>query len=74
MDATTFSIWDVGMKNQYNEYIMKDAKTLLYIQQGVIKVIFPRIMRASTLKEAWEILKNEFKGSEKVISIKLQSL
>ena len=31
-------------------------------------------MVSSTAKEAWEILKNAFKGSDKVISIKLQSL
>jgi len=31
-------------------------------------------MVATTSKEAWEILKNAYKGSNKVISIKLQSL
>ncbi|CAL8138492.1 unnamed protein product [Prunus armeniaca] len=44
----------------YKENKKKDAKALL--------------LPATTSKQAWEILKIEFKGSEKVISIKLQSL
>ncbi|CAN0915988.1 hypothetical protein LINGRAHAP2_LOCUS29455 [Linum grandiflorum] len=36
--------------------------------------IFPRIFGIKTSKEAWEVLKNEFKGSEKAISIKCQNL
>lgn len=31
-------------------------------------------MRATTSKEAYEILKNEFEESDKVISVKIQSL
>ena len=42
--------------------------------KGVSKKIFSRIIRANTSKEAWEILKNEFKGSNKIIFIRLQSL
>lgn len=53
---------------------MKDARALLFIQQGVSKTIFPRILAATKAKEAWDILKKEFQGSEKVITIKLQSL
>lgn len=45
----------------------------LFIKQGVNKV-FPRIMSTKTSKEAWEILKKQFQGYDKVISIKLQSL
>ncbi|ONI29883.1 hypothetical protein PRUPE_1G219500 [Prunus persica] len=51
-----------------------DAKALFLIQQGVSKNFFPRLLSATTSKEAWEILKIEFQGSQKVISIKLQSL
>ncbi|KAK2993910.1 hypothetical protein RJ640_012784 [Escallonia rubra] len=36
--------------------------------------IFPRIMRVESAKEAWETLRNEFRGDDKVIAIKLQSL
>ncbi|XP_057247168.1 uncharacterized protein LOC130589694 [Beta vulgaris subsp. vulgaris] len=36
--------------------------------------IFPRISSASSSKEAWEILKMEYHGDSKVISVKLQTL
>ena len=39
-----------------------------------VSTIFSRIIFASRAKVAWEMLKQEFKGSVKVISIKLQSL
>ncbi|KAI5345643.1 hypothetical protein L3X38_013520 [Prunus dulcis] len=58
----------------YKENKKKDAKALFLIQHGVSKNLFPRLLPATTSKQAWEILKIEFKGSEKVISIKLQSL
>ncbi|KAL7092450.1 hypothetical protein ACP275_12G165300 [Erythranthe tilingii] len=56
-------------KNQQN-----DAKTLFYLQQAVSDAIFPRIMGATSSKQAWEILQNEFQGSSKVKTIKLQNL
>ncbi|XP_077237158.1 uncharacterized protein LOC143878809 [Tasmannia lanceolata] len=52
----------------------KDAKALFFIQQSVSEAIFPRIIGATTAKEAWDLLKNEFSGNEKVKTIKLQSL
>nr|GEZ10160.1 putative Gag-Pol polyprotein, identical [Tanacetum cinerariifolium] len=36
--------------------------------------IFLRITAAETSKETWEILQNEFKGSTKVITVKLHTL
>ena len=36
--------------------------------------IFPRIIGATKVKEAWDILQNEFKGSSKVRISKLQDL
>ncbi|GKB70775.1 reverse transcriptase domain-containing protein [Tanacetum coccineum] len=39
-----------------------------------LQSIFSRIAAAKTSKEAWEILQNEFKGSTKVITVKLQTL
>ena len=56
------------------EYKQRDARALLFIQQGVSKTIFPRISGATKYKEAWEILKKQFSGYDKVISIKLQNL
>ncbi|CAO2830911.1 unnamed protein product [Amaranthus hypochondriacus] len=53
---------------------MQDAKALYLIQNALANSIFPRILRADTAKEAWEILQQEFQGDSKVRSIKLQSL
>ena len=49
-------------------------KALYFLQQGVDLTIFPNIMLAKTLMEAWKILESKFKDSNKIISIKLQSL
>ncbi|KAK8970505.1 hypothetical protein KSP40_PGU005187 [Platanthera guangdongensis] len=41
------------------------ASALLLIQQGLSNAIFPRIMGTTDAKEAWDTLKEEFKGSKK---------
>lgn len=58
----------------YKENVKKNATALRVIQQGVSKTIYPRIFGLKKAKEAWETLKIEFQGSEKVIAIRLQSL
>ncbi|XP_021758678.1 uncharacterized protein LOC110723641 [Chenopodium quinoa] len=63
-----------AQRKRLEEERMKDAKALYLIQNAVKYTIFPRIMRANTAKEAWEILQQEFQGDSKVRSIKLQSL
>ncbi|TXG67366.1 hypothetical protein EZV62_008641 [Acer yangbiense] len=52
---------------------MTDVMALSKIQNGVIATIFPRIMRATTAKQAWEILEREFQGDSKAKVIKLQT-
>lgn len=52
----------------------KDAKALFFIQSALDDSIFPRISAAATSKQAWEILKQEFFGDKKVITVKLQTL
>ncbi|GMP42786.1 hypothetical protein CsSME_00012403 [Camellia sinensis var. sinensis] len=69
-----YSAWSEARKEKLKEHKMKDAKALYYIQQAITKTIFPRIMAATKSKEAWEILKNEFQGSEKAIVAKRQTL
>ena len=66
--------WSAAKQTEFKNNRKKDAKALLFIQQGVSKAIFPRIMSAKTSKEAWEILRKQFQGYDKVISVKLQSL
>ena len=53
---------------------MKDSRAFSFLQQAVSDEIFPRIAGAKNAKDAWEILQEEFKGNEKVRTIKLQSL
>ncbi|XP_016556910.1 uncharacterized protein LOC107856406 [Capsicum annuum] len=50
-----------------------DAKALLLIQQAVHDTIFARIAEATTSSEAWKILKKEFQGSARMITVKLQT-
>ena len=56
-------------QKEYEEHKKSDTKALFYIQQGVRKSIFPRIMASIKSKDAWGVLKNGFQVSEKVISI-----
>lgn len=49
-----------------------DVGVLGMIQRAVSISIFPRIMRAKTSKEAWNILQQEFEGDSKVRTVKLK--
>ncbi|KAG6493460.1 hypothetical protein ZIOFF_048446 [Zingiber officinale] len=60
-------------EKQLKENIKKNATALRIIQQGVSKSIYPRIFGMKSAQEAWDVLKKEFKGDDKVISIKLQN-
>ncbi|KAG6493852.1 hypothetical protein ZIOFF_048855 [Zingiber officinale] len=60
-------------EKQLKENIKKNATALRIIQQGVSKSIYPRIFGMKSAQEAWDVLKKEFKGAHKVISIKLQN-
>src|SRR5262249_5805305 len=80
-------LWDI-VENEYKEpnpalvepeqrlreNRKRDAKALLLIQSAIDNDIFPRISTATTSKQAWEILKQEYLGNKKVITIKLQTL
>ncbi|GJW87365.1 retrovirus-related pol polyprotein from transposon TNT 1-94 [Tanacetum coccineum] len=50
------------------------AKALFFIQQAADESIFSRIAATTTSNQAWMILKTEYQGSTKVITLKLQSL
>ncbi|KAI4380759.1 hypothetical protein MLD38_006912 [Melastoma candidum] len=58
----------------YKENVMKNVMAPWILQQSVSKTIYPRIFGRKKLNEVWEVLKKEFKGLQKVISIKLQNL
>ena len=48
----------------------KDRKALFFIQSSIDKGVFPNIMGAKRAKQAWKILKEEFKGTEKLIMVR----
>ncbi|KAG6385530.1 hypothetical protein SASPL_154366 [Salvia splendens] len=58
---------------QLRENRKKDAKALFFIQSALEDDIFPRISAANTAYEAWEILKQEYLGDQKVIKVRLQT-
>ena len=51
----------------------QNAKALFLIQQALDKDISPRITTTNTFTQAWKILKKEYLGNKKVITIKLQT-
>jgi transposase InsO family protein len=73
-DPESTENFTVAQMKEFKEKRSKDAGALGLIQRGVADSIFPRIMRASKAKQAWEILQQEFQGDEKVRSVKLQNL
>nr|KYP76789.1 Retrovirus-related Pol polyprotein from transposon TNT 1-94 [Cajanus cajan] len=61
-------------KKELKENKQNNSKALFILQQAVTDTIFPKIMGATTAKEAWTTLQEEFEGSEKVRAVKLQTL
>ncbi|GKA53115.1 retrovirus-related pol polyprotein from transposon TNT 1-94 [Tanacetum coccineum] len=62
-----FEVSDDDSRNK--EHHKRDAKALFFIQQAVDESIFQRIAVATSSKQAWSILKTEFQGSSKVITV-----
>ncbi|XP_026420250.1 uncharacterized protein LOC113316247 [Papaver somniferum] len=71
---TETATMNVEQQKKLKNMKLNDHKALYTIQMAVDDIIFPRIMGATKAKEAWDLLKNEFQGNEKVRSVKLQSL
>ena len=55
------------------EIRIKNAKALSIIQGALSDELFPRIRNEKTARGAWEILKREFRGDNKVRAVKLQA-
>ncbi|XP_021766625.1 uncharacterized protein LOC110731092 [Chenopodium quinoa] len=73
-DVNKEASWDDTKKCQYKQNKRRDHYALSIIYRGVDETILPTIMAATTAKEAWSILETKYRGSEKVILFKLQSL
>ena len=52
----------------------KDSRALFALQQAVDDTIFPRIIGATSAKQAWNTIQEEFQGSDEVRNVKLNSL
>lgn len=52
----------------------KDAKALFLIQSALDDDLFPIISAASNAHEAWEIVKQEYLGDQRIIKVWLQTL
>lgn len=59
---------------QLRENRKRDAKALFFIQSALDDAIFSRISSAQNAHEAWEILKQEYLGDQRVIKVRLQTL
>lgn len=66
--------WPAEADQKLRDNRKKDAKALLFIQSAMDDDIFPSISSAKTAKEAWKIIKHEYFGDKKVISVNLQFL
>ncbi|XP_043700170.1 uncharacterized protein LOC122650864 [Telopea speciosissima] len=64
----------ITQQEKLKKNMQNDAKVLYILQQAVVDTIFPRIMGATTAKDAWNTLKEEFQGNAKVGTVKLQTL
>ncbi|GMP22505.1 hypothetical protein CsSME_00000499 [Camellia sinensis var. sinensis] len=62
-----------AQRNELKEKKQKDAKALFLIQQALDEAVFPRVMDVSTSKEAWDLLQEEYQGSSRVVTLKLQT-
>ncbi|XP_047252352.1 uncharacterized protein LOC107841128 [Capsicum annuum] len=56
----------MGQIKNHREEVAKNFKALSCIQSALSEVIFARVMVSETTKEAWDKLKEEFHGSEKI--------
>ncbi|GAV80729.1 UBN2 domain-containing protein [Cephalotus follicularis] len=61
----------VAQIKQQKEESTRNYKALSFLHSTVAATIFPRIVGASTAKEAWDTLQEEFQGSDSVRAIKL---
>ncbi|CAN6839575.1 unnamed protein product [Brassica oleracea] len=69
-------LWDVVERGVSVEKNLKtkDMKALHMLQMSVTDSLFLRIARATSSKQAWEILKEEFGETDEIVSTKASNL
>lgn len=65
-DPEAMQSWDENKQKQFEDNQKRDINALTLIHRGVTPSIFPRIMAATTAKEAWKILGDAYKGTQKL--------
>ena len=73
-NPTQYSSLTNNQKTQVNESRRKDEKALSLIEAAMVETIFPKIAAAYYANEAWDILKTNFEGIDKVQVVKLQNI
>ncbi|XP_014524278.1 uncharacterized protein LOC106780494 [Vigna radiata var. radiata] len=63
-----------AQKKELKENKQKDSRALFVLQQAIDDTIFPRIIGATSAKQAWNTIQEEFEGSDGVCNVKLHSL
>ena len=74
IDPTQYAALTNNQKTHLKESMKKDAKALSLIKVAMTEIIFPKIAAENYAKEAWDILEMNFKGTDKVCTVKLQIL
>ena len=65
-DLAQYAIPTNAQKTHLKESRRKDAKALSLIEAIMVETIFPKILVENYAKEAWDILKTKFQGTDKV--------
>ena len=73
-DPAQYATLTNAQKTHLKESRRKDAKALSLIEAAMAETIFPKIAVANYAKEAWDILKTNFQGTDKVRVVKLQNI
>ena len=74
IDPTQYAALTNEQKTHLKESRRKDAKALSLIEARMTKTIFSKIAATNYAKEAWDILETNFKGIDKVCTVKLQNI
>ncbi|XP_022847676.1 uncharacterized protein LOC111370222 [Olea europaea var. sylvestris] len=64
----------VNQMRQEKDRRIKNMKALTFLHSSVTETIFPKIVAVTTAKEVWDKLQEEYKGSEQVRAVRLQTL
>ncbi|GAV66773.1 UBN2 domain-containing protein [Cephalotus follicularis] len=64
----------VSQVKKIKDEATKNFKALSLLHSAVTESLFPRIVGATTAKEAWDTLKEEFQGSKRTRAIRLLHL